>query len=139
MKQFTMKEIKLLKKNPYTKSVTENYIRFTIEFKEKFYEMRKKGMLPRTIVKELGYDINILGEARINGISQHIKEQARSADGLRENRVYNFSDKNNNTPSKVLLHLESEVAYLKEELEYIKKIIQIDRGKKSWIHLRNLN
>ena len=131
MKQFTMKEIKLLKKNPYTKSVTENYIRFTIEFKEKFYEMRKKGMLPRTIVKELGYDINILGEARINGISQHIKEQARSADGLRENRVYNFSDKNNNTPSKVLLHLESEVAYLKEELEYIKKIIQIDRGKKS--------
>ena len=60
--------------------------------------MRKESMLPRNIVKQLGYDINILGEARINGISQHIKEQARSADGLRENRIYNFSNKNNNTP-----------------------------------------
>ena len=130
MKQFTMDEIKILKQNPYTKNVTGNYIRFTIEFKEKFLEMRKEGMLPRNIVKQLGYDINILGEARINGISQHIKEQARSADGLRENRIYNFSNKNNNTPSKVLIHLESEVEYLKSEIEYIKKIIQIDRGKK---------
>ncbi len=130
MKQFTMDEIKILKQNPYTKNVTGNYIRFTVEFKEKFLEMRKEGMLPRNIVKQLGYDINILGEARINGISQHIKEQARSADGLRENRIYNFSNKNNNTPSKVLIHLESEVEYLKSEIEYIKKIIQIDRGKK---------
>ena len=130
MKQFTMDEIKILKQNPYTKNVTGNYIRFTVEFKEKFLEMRKQGMLPRNIIKQLGYDINILGEARINGISQHIKEQARSADGLRENRIYNFSNKNNNTPSKVLIHLESEVEYLKSEIEYIKKIIQIDRGKK---------
>ena len=130
MKQFTMDEIKILKQNPYTKNVTGNYIRFTVEFKEKFLEMRKEGMLPRNIVKQLGYDINILGEARINGISQHIKEQARSADGLRENRIYNFCNKNNNTPSKVLIHLESEVEYLKSEIEYIKKIIQIDRGKK---------
>ena len=125
-----MDEIKILKQNPYTKNVTGNYIRFTVEFKEKFLEMRKQGMLPRNIIKQLGYDINILGEARINGISQHIKEQARSADGLRENRIYNFSNKNNNTPSKVLIHLESEVEYLKSEIEYIKKIIQIDRGKK---------
>lgn len=130
MKQFTMDEIKILKQNPYTKNVTGNYIRFTVEFKEKFLEMRKEGMLPRNIIKQLGYNINILGEARINGISQHIKEQARSADGLRENRIYNFSNKNNNTPSKVLIHLESEVEYLKSEIEYIKKIIQIDRGKK---------
>lgn len=130
MKQFTIDEIKILKQNPYTKNVTGNYIRFTVEFKEKFLEMRKEGMLPRNIVKQLGYDIKILGEARINGISQHIKEQARSADGLRENRIYNFSNKNNNTPSKVLIHLESEVEYLKSEIEYIKKIIQIDRGKK---------
>ena len=130
MKQFTMDEIKILKQNPYTKNVTGNYIRFTVEFKEKFLEMRKEGMLPRNIIKQLGYDINILGEARINGISQNIKEQARSADGLRENRIYNFSNKNNNTPSKVLIHLESEVEYLKSEIEYIKKIIQIDRGKK---------
>ena len=130
MKQFTMDEIKTLKQNPYTKNVTGNYIRFTVEFKEKFLEMRKQGMLPRNIIKQLGYDINILGETRINGISQHIKEQARSADGLRENRIYNFSNTNNNTPSKVLIHLESEVEYLKSEIEYIKKIIQIDRGKK---------
>ena len=116
MKQFTMDEIKILKQNPYTKNVTGNYIRFTVEFKEKFLEMRKEGMLPRNIIKQLGYDINILGEARINGISQHIKEQARSSDGLRENRIYNFSNKNNNTPSKVLIHLEIEVEYLKIEI-----------------------
>ena len=36
MKQFTMDEIKILKQNPYTKNVTGNYIRFTVEFKEKF-------------------------------------------------------------------------------------------------------
>ena len=124
MKQFTMDEIKILKQNPYTKNVTGKYIRFTVEFKEKFLEMRKEGMLPRNIIKQLGYDINILGEARINGIGQHIKEQARSADGLRENRIYNFSNKNNNTPSKVLIHLESEVEYLKSEIEYIKKLFK---------------
>ena len=75
-------------------------------------------------MKQLGYDINILCEGRINGISQHIKEQASYADGLRENCIYNFSNKNNNTPSKVLLHLESEVEYLKNELEYIKKLFK---------------
>ncbi len=36
MKEYTAKEMKLLKANPYTFKVTKNKLYFTIEFKEAF-------------------------------------------------------------------------------------------------------
>ena len=37
MKEYTAKEMKLLKANPYTYKVTKNKLYFTIEFKETFW------------------------------------------------------------------------------------------------------
>lgn len=37
MKEYTAKEMKLLKANPYTFKVTKNKLYFTVEFKEAFW------------------------------------------------------------------------------------------------------
>ena len=41
MKEYTAKEMKLLKANPYTFKVTKNKLYFTIEFKEAFWTHSK--------------------------------------------------------------------------------------------------
>ena len=56
MREYTAKERKLLKANPYTFNVTKNKLYFTIEFKEAFWTAYQAGMAPRKILEDLGYD-----------------------------------------------------------------------------------
>ena len=44
MKEYTAKEMKLLKANPYTFKVTKNKLYFTIEFKKAFWTAYQAGM-----------------------------------------------------------------------------------------------
>lgn len=47
MREYTAKEMKLLKANPYTFKVTKNKLYFTVEFKEAFWTAYQAGMAPR--------------------------------------------------------------------------------------------
>lgn len=78
MKEYTAKEMKLLKANPYTFKVTKNKLYFTIEFKEAFWTAYQAGMAPRKIFEDLGYDLEIFGQKQIDSIVQSIKRQAQS-------------------------------------------------------------
>ena len=89
-KAFTQDEMVELRSNPYTLRVTDKTIMFTLAFKEAFWDSLQAGISPVTIIRQLGYDSEILGYTRIWGISQHIRNEAESAEGLHEGRhLYN--------------------------------------------------
>ena len=71
-KVFSREEIASLAANPYTHRVSDRQISFTKEFKEKFWQEYNAGKTPAEIVKECGYEVDVLGLRRIEGIRGHI-------------------------------------------------------------------
>ena len=53
-KQFTPREIQVLKNNPYTYRVTEYNIFYTKEFKEEFWRRYQEGESPRMLLEAFG-------------------------------------------------------------------------------------
>ena len=68
MREYTTKEVKQLRANPYTYKVTKNKLYFTAEFKEAFWVGYQAGVAPREILKGLGYDLNLFGQKQIDSI-----------------------------------------------------------------------
>lgn len=125
MKEYTRKETKKLKENPYTLKVTKNKLYHTAEFKKAFWTKYQAGMAPRKILTELGYDPEMFGQKRIDSLVQHIKKQALSGNGFTEgeNRTKRVPLKSLEefTPES-FAQMQHEVLYLKQEVEFLKKI-----------------
>lgn len=130
MKEYTAKEMKILKANPYTFKVTKNKLYFTIEFKEAFWTSYQAGLTPRAILEDLGYDLEMFGQKQIDSITQRIKEQARSGNGFRQGEDRTRRKKDGlsmpeNVPEEsreTLTNILNEVRYLRQEVEFLKKI-----------------
>jgi len=136
-KTFNAEEIKILKANPYTLRVSEKTISFSKEFKEAFWEKYQAGERPRCILQDLGYDPEILGDRRAVGITDHIKDQILSPQGLRDNKERAVSaekkyglDVSQIPPQKAVKRLQTEVLYLRQEMAFIKKIISSGDGRR---------
>ena len=129
-KTFTENEQKLLKRNPYTYQVTEQQISFTAEFKQAFWDLYQSGMSATLAMKELGYDTDILGKQRIRGIRTAVQEQALSPEGFRtgykpsRKRRY-FENTETSSPDQTIKRLQSEISYLRQEMEFLKKLISL--------------
>lgn len=125
MKEYTKKEIKILEDNPYTLKVTKNKLSHTAEFKKIFWTKYQAGESPRKILTDLGYDTNMFGQKRIDSLVQHIKKQALSGNGFSEgiNRTKRVKIISNEdfTPES-FAQMQYEVLYLKQEVEFLKKL-----------------
>ena len=134
MKEYTAKEMKLLKANLYTFKVTKNKLYFTIEFKKAFWIAYQAGMAPRKILEDLGYDLEMFGQKQIDSIVQRIKHQAQCGSGFRqgENRTRRKKDElsipeETSLESKEALEeILNEVKYLRQEVEFLKKIVKTE-------------
>lgn len=132
MKEYSAKEIKLLKANPYTFKVTSKRLFFKIEFKEAFWNAYKAGLAPRKIIADLGYDLSLFGQKQIDSITQGIKQQALSQSGFRQgtNRTYRrknellIPSKENSEEQAVLKSILNELSYLRQEVDFLKKIVK---------------
>ncbi|RKL65269.1 hypothetical protein CR203_21600 [Salipaludibacillus neizhouensis] len=69
-KIFTEKEIELLSKNPYVKSVASKGIAYSVEFKRLFIAEDAKGKLPRQTFEENGFEIDIIGKERLKSAAK---------------------------------------------------------------------
>lgn len=129
-KTFTEEELKAIRANPYVKSATAKMIRFTVAFKEEFWRLyNEECQQPVRIMRELGFDPEVIGEKRIAGILIHIREQVNSGEEFRDVRkVPETQTKSDDrlTPSKSLLKMQHKLAYLEQEMEFIKKNILAD-------------
>lgn len=128
---FTNEEVKILKENKYTSFVSNSSIRFTLEFKEMFMERKREGIPARRIFKEAGYDEDILGACRIKNFAKRIPREASAPCGLHEGyRVHKKhpedADYSRMPPEEAMAAMQREVVYLRQELDFIKKIIKTD-------------
>ncbi len=130
VKRFTDEEKEILRGNPYTYKVTQCHLIFTAEFKELFWKQYTEGMVPADILRSYGYDPEILGETRINGIRIHIKAEFEKEGGFSNRRRLRHTSVSKTASGAAasedeIRQLRNEVEYLRQEVEFLKKISSI--------------
>jgi len=114
-----------MEENPYVSFVSETTIRFTEEFKEIAYAGKQTGTPLPEIFRIHGIDPAILGSSRVEGFSYTLNRRNRKEDPdqKRSNTSYQRSPK---TGEESLIQrieqLEHELAYTRQEVEFLKKI-----------------
>lgn len=128
-RQFTEDQQQKLRKNPYVYSVTATRLSLAREFKELFMEACRAGGTPRKILEDHGFSVELIGERRFFSIPQHIREEFKKHGEFREgcSSRSNGEDALEGHPSGdgELKQLRHEVDYLKQEMEFLKKISSI--------------
>ena len=127
--KFTSEQQQLLRNNPYTVRVTEDFLYLSKEFKELFYKEYLAGAVPRDILEKYGYPSSVLGKQRIWGIGYTIRKQFE--------KTGEFHDVRNpgspimaESPEEKIRQLEHQVNYLTQEVEFLKKISSIRSTRK---------
>ena len=130
MKKYTKKQIKELKQNSYTLQVDEQRIFFTIEFKKAFWTKYQAGMSPRSIFRELNYNLENFGQKQIDSIVQRIKKEALNGEFTegynRINRVKIKETTSEITPQN-LKQMQNELLYLRQEVDFLKKVLKKEK------------
>lgn len=136
MRTFTEEQIKKLKKNPYTFKITKNKLYFTAKFKEDFWISYQAGNAPRKVMQDLWYDLSMFTQKQIDNYVQRIKREALSGEGFREgeNRQRRIpmkaTDEKELSSPKTIERMQNELLYLRQEVEFLKKIIIADNSRK---------
>ena len=126
--KFTEEQMEELRQNPYVEAVTENMVCFTMEFKRYFYSQAKAGISSRKIFKECGIDPNILGTKRIEGFRTTLNRNVRLGKGFTDRAHKRPPEKSSEdkTLEARVRYLENELAYTRQEVEFLKKIQMAD-------------
>ena len=128
---FNQEEIRILKENPNTASVTPSRLSVTLEAKKTILELYQSGWTPRRIIEELGYDPAMLGKQRTSNIVRNVRREAESKYGLHEGYLRTSGTRMSEEEIEQLecnpgsyAKLKNEVIYLRKEVEFLKKISQ---------------
>lgn len=130
-KPFTEEQITVLRENPNTEYVSESVIKFTQEFKVKLVEGIKKGVPVRRIFQDAGYDYDMLGANRIKTLASRMRKEVREGNtphtGYKERKRHpDLADYKGMKPEEAMRHMQNEILYLHQELDFIKKVIELD-------------
>lgn len=126
---FTKEQVERLRENRYVKSVSTSTVRFTEEFKRYFYQESKSGVSSRQIFLACGIDSGILGESRIEGFRYTLHKQAKREEGFTDKRQNNCRREikpGEETMETRIRQLEHELAYTRQEVEFLKKLQMAD-------------
>ena len=135
MKEYTAKQMKELEKNPYVYKATKHMIYYSVKFKEEFWTSYQAGNTPRKILVDLGFDLSMFGQKQIDSLVQHIKKQALSGNGFSEgcNRTKRVAikatDEIDLSSPQSIERMQNELLYLRQEVEFLKKIIIAENSK----------
>lgn len=130
-------EIAELCNNQYVAKISGNRIFFSPEFKRIAYQQMRHGKLMRSIFAENGIDPDILGDSRIWGFAEKLRSKADRETGFADLRENNMRKPAQATKEQTLVtrveQLEHELAYTRQEVEFLKKIQMADlEAQKSW-------
>jgi len=129
-RSLSKEQIEELKKSPHILFVSEKTISYSAKFKEHVYREYLAGKSYETILSEAGIDPDILGAKRLNSLRTMVQSEGK--------REVGFTDKNSRLPPRTLsarvaktnsgkiARLEHELAYTRQELEFLKKIYLAD-------------
>jgi hypothetical protein len=127
-KKFNEEEMNQLRVSPYVLDVTPNSVHFSAEFKERFWNAVQERKTSREILMEFGIDPDILGMNRVNGLKNMIRNEARKGKGFRDIKTYLETGNGFLNPEAKIRHLEQQLAYKDQEIEFLKKIASLGRG-----------
>jgi len=138
IKKFTSEEMAILAANPFTYKVNTHRISYTLEFKNIFLSRYETGECSvREIFESLGYDVSILGQNRIYTFAYKLTNQAAAGEIPSETNLSSKQEKPvnvdyNTMPSQQsIATMQREIAYLRQQLEFVKKITELDKDRKS--------
>lgn len=129
-KLFTKEEQESLRANPYTLSVNDRQIKFTLEFKRYLLnEISKPGVTHKMAFRKVGYDPDVLGVTRIESLISKIRKQAASPKGLHETGPSRSrlaeKDLSKKRTDAAIRELQRELLKTQQELAFLKKILQL--------------
>jgi len=137
IKRFTPEQVAILAANPFTYKVNALRISYTLEFKNLFLSRYELG--DSTVVEifaSLGYDVKILGNDRMHNFAYRLTKQAEAGEIPAETHISSKQDKPvnvdyNTMPSQQSISaMQREIAYLRQQLEFVKKITEQDKDRK---------
>lgn len=110
--------MQILKNNPNTAFVSESMIRFSNEFKNELLTRTDQGESPKTVFRDAGYDLDLLGEHRVyNTLHKLNKQRAESLENAVDQEQYK--------------RVCSELKSMRSELDALKKIIKLTNSRRS--------
>ena len=125
------REIEELRKSPHIVSVSANTVRFTEEFKKLAYEAKTRGISVAETMRRNGIDPDILGQSRVEGFSYTLNKKAKQESGFSDRRSENYRrppKTGEETVDQRLRQLENELAYTRQEVEFLKKLPMSRKG-----------
>lgn len=129
-KPFTKEEQEVLKSNPYTLSVSDRQIKYTVEFKRFLLsELAKPGVTYHAAFIKAGYDPTILGQDRIASTVKCTRKQAASPQGLHDTGPSRSKllkqDLARKRTETAIRDLQEEVIRLQQQVDFLKKTLHI--------------
>lgn len=129
-------EIAYLRANPNVLDVISGKVYFTASFKKLAYLQLQEGRRMPDILWENGIDPQVLGDHRIWAFTHALRVHGGEND-FQDTRAYNRcappADPAERSMAERLRQLEHELAYTRQEVEFLKKIQQADmEARKSW-------
>ena len=119
------REAEQLRRNPYVVSVTAATVRFTEEFKKLAYEAKTRGVPVAETMRRCGINPKVLGESRVDGFSYTLSKKAKQENGFADGRCENYRrppKTGEETVDQRLRQLENELAYTRQQVEFLKKL-----------------
>ena len=119
------REVELLRNSPFVRSVTTHSVSFTQEFKQIAYEEKRKGVPVAETMRRHGIDPTILGASRIDGFSYQLNKKAKKEENFADGRKDNYRRPprtGEETTEQRIRQLENELAYTRQEVEFLKKL-----------------
>lgn len=134
--RFTPEQMETLAANPFTYKLSALRISYTLEFKNLFLARYEAGEPVKDIFASLGYDISILGENRMYTFARRISKQAEVGKIPTEElpcakmaKPVNV-DYNTMPAQQSVAAMQREIAYLRQQVEFLKKITELGNDKK---------
>ena len=125
--KLTDEQIEYFKYNRHVKNVGRSFVYFNDSFKEQFWRMyHEENLLAKEILLRLGVDYDMLGRKRLEGIVQNLRKKYAGgiAEDKRKNRQTDL------TRERQVSKLRAEIAYLRQENEFLKKIVSAGKEAK---------
>ena len=127
IRKFTPEEVSELSKNPAVLRVNEHFLHLTPEFKEWFYREFKRGMHAPQILRDAGFNLDVLTPARVRSIRAHILQWKAEQPKPKETEtelpcLYELA-----AAKQKIDRLERQLKRTTQELEFVKKILAAGR------------
>ena len=126
---FTPEQKRELLANQYTKLVGSHYIRITDAFCHEFGRRILAGEDRYAICRSMGYDPDIIGTKRLEYICRTIRNAQDLPAGKRR-RPPADTKYSEMSQDEAIRAMETELTYLRQEVEFLKKISQLGKEDK---------